>query len=241
MALNITCYIADDESHAIKTLERYAEKTADLELAGTATDAAVALEAIMRLRPAVAFLDIGMPGIDGLQLAGLLGGPTKIVFVTGRREFGPEAFALSALDYLLKPVSYERFLQCVARLRTPAEQPGTASSFFFVKTGAKGRLEKICIPEIIYISAALNYVEIHFKERTVLTYLSFSDLLEKLPADQFLRIHKSYIVNLESVSVLEYGQLVLYSGITLPIGRVFRDTLQKTLSASFLFSKRESP
>lgn len=240
MAL-ITCYIADDEAHAIQTLERYARQTTDVQLVGTATDAAIALEAITRLRPAVAFLDIGMPGLDGLCLAGLLGASVKIVFVTGRREFGPEAFALSAVDYLLKPVSYERFIQSIGRVRDGLAAPDVQGSFFFVKTGVKGRLEKINISEIVYISAALNYVEIHFKERTVVTYLSFSDLFEQLSPRQFIRIHKSYIINVQSITLLEYGQVILAGGLTLPVGRVFRETLQEQLSGKFLFSKRETP
>lgn len=243
--MSLSCYIVDDEYHAIEILSDFINKTPGLELVGSSLDPLAALEGIATLVPALTFLDIDMPEISGLEFAELVNQQTTIVFTTAYREYGPEAFEKEVADYLLKPVTYERFLKCIQKIRKnvaeKSNQAVLAYSSFFIKTGIKGKLLRVNIPEIIYISSALNYIEIHFKEQKVMTYLTMGEAIEKLPSEQFSRIHKSYIVNHNFIQSLEYGQVRLEGQTTLPVGRVFREGFQQKMNSSFLFSKRDQP
>jgi DNA-binding LytR/AlgR family response regulator len=243
--MSLSCYIVDDEYHAIEILTDFINKTPGLELVGASIDPLAALEGIADLTPALTFLDIDMPEINGLDFAELVIQQTTIVFTTAYREYGPEAFEKEVADYLLKPIAYERFLKCIQKIRKNIIDKShlaiPISSSFFVKTGIKGKLIRVNIPEILYISSALNYIEIHFKEQKVMTYLTMGEVVEKLPSEQFSRIHNSYIVNHTFIQSLEYGQVRLEGQTTLPVGRVFRKEFQRKMSGSFLFSKRDQP
>jgi two-component system LytT family response regulator len=239
--MNLTCYIVDDEFHAIGILKNFVENTPGLELVGTATDPLIALEEISSLRPAFTFLDVDMPTINGLQFAGMVNSQTTVIFTTAFREYAVEAFEKEAADYLLKPISYERFLICIQKVRKnlAAKTPiaDTNVSWFFVKTGIKGKLQKIGFHDILYISGCDHYIEIRLQQQKIITYLTMNEIQEKLPAAYFTRIHKSHIINHEFIHTLEPGQVKLQDLTVLPIGRSYRLPLKEKLNNSSLISK----
>lgn len=241
--MSLRCYIIDDEFHAIEILRRYVEQTPGLTLGGCFNDPLAALEEVAGAGPALIFLDVDMPTINGLTFAGMIGPGHTVIFTTSYREYALDAFEKNAADYLLKPISYERFLQCIQKIRgnmggktMPAMSTPTA---LFIKTGIKGKLTRLNISDIRYISAALNYIEIHLKEHKLITYLSLCEALEKLPAESFSMIHRSYIVHHDFIRSVEYAQLKLQDETMLPIGRAYRAAFRQKLNSEVLISKRD--
>jgi two-component system LytT family response regulator len=234
--MKLDCYLIDDELHAVDLLRSFINQTPGLVLAGQATRPLLALDEIRQLRPAVTFVDVDMPELSGLDLAGLINSFTKVVFTTSFREFGPEAFERDAVDYLLKPITYPRFLQCIEKLRRLA--PAAEPAYFLVKTGTKGVLQKIMTADINYISGLAAYVEIHLTVGKIVTYLSFSELLEQLPPARFSRIHKSFIVNHDYITAIDGGQVRLKGGQSLNIGRTYQAAFFEKLGSALLISRR---
>ncbi len=238
----MTVYIIDDEAHAIDTLKAYIEKTPELRLIGTSTNP---LSIIPFLTgedpPMLLLLDVDMPGISGLELAGLLPQSTSVVFITSYREFGVEAFELNAVDFLLKPISYPRFLKAVQKVRQEhvrPKEPAKGKSFLFVKGDVKEKYIKVVIDEIQFIRAALNYIEIHFAGNKVVTYLTLAEILEELPSPDFCQIHRSYIVSRKHINAMEKAQLKMGNGQTVPIGGSYQGKFLQWLDPDILISKR---
>ncbi|WP_428331592.1 LytR/AlgR family response regulator transcription factor [Mucilaginibacter sp.] len=243
--MNYTCYIIDDENHALELLRDYIEKTPGLTLAGTATNPLVALQEIAALRPALAFVDVDMPEMSGMQVAELINKYLKVVFTTSFRDYALEAFEKEAADYLLKPISYEKFLKCIQKIRSQSATVSTAErterATFFIKTGTKGKLLQIDLNEIIYVAAASNYIDIYTTGQQIVAYLTLRELLEILPAAGFSQIHRSYIVNHAFIHSLEVGQVRMCNQAELPIGRSYREGFQDKMNLRTLISKRENP
>ncbi|WDF80756.1 LytTR family DNA-binding domain-containing protein [Mucilaginibacter sp. KACC 22773] len=218
--------------------------TPELELVGATTDPAGVLSSLSGdTAPMLLLVDVDMPGISGLELAGLVNSETSIIFITSYREFGVEAFELKAIDYLLKPVAYARFYKAIQKVM--AERQGKHNvvkerASFFVKGDAKEKYIKVVIDEIIYIVAALNYIEIHLVAGKVLTYLTLAEILAELPPVGFCQVHRSYIVNLKQVSAIEKSQVRLHNDRAIPIGKAYEAAFMKRLAPEFLISKRLS-
>jgi two-component system LytT family response regulator len=225
-------YLLDDEVHALDTLQFYTEQTPGLELSGMQTDPLKALDEIRNLSPDAVITDIHMPQLNGLDIAKLLPDSCRLVYSTSYREFAPEAFELAAVDYLLKPVGYARFLQCINRLR---DQIPTNSEpepdRWFVKAGPRGYWQSIALSEIRYIQGAENYVIIHHSGGQLMTYLTMAEVQHQLPLGSFCRIHKSYLVNWNHIRCVEPGRLSLGQEQWLTIGRTYREQFVKELSA----------
>jgi two-component system, LytTR family, response regulator len=220
--MSLSCYIVDDESHAIRILADYIQKTPGLSLAGSSTEP---LQALAELSagdpPDILFLDVDMPELNGLDLAGLAGGRSAVVFTTAYREYAVDAFEKRAADYLVKPVFYERFLACVQELRKRSFRPDSADALF-VTTGTRGKLLRVLTEDIRYIEGADSYVHIISKNEKVMTYMTLSEVLRRLPQERFSRVHKSYIVQDRVVRIIEPGQLKLEDGTVLPLGPSYR-------------------
>ncbi|OCX54306.1 hypothetical protein BEL04_08590 [Mucilaginibacter sp. PPCGB 2223] len=230
--MTLTCYIVDDEPHAITVLRDYIESTPELTLIGSSTDPLKALAEITAPEPPdITFIDVDMPGINGLEFARLTGRQTMIIFTTAFREYAVEAFERHAEDYLVKPVFYERFLSAVQRARQNKlnRSPIANPLSFFVKTGVKGKLVRVQCDEIQYIEGADAYIRICLKREQLMTYMTLSQVMKHLPATRFTRIHKSYIVQDGAVRVLEPGQVKLEDGTVLPIGPAYRDAFHAKL------------
>ena len=232
--MNLSCYIVDDEPHAVNVLRGYVEKTPGLDLTGSTTYPLIALEAIPSLLPDLVFLDVDMPEVNGLKVAGLVNKQSTVVFTTAYREYGPEAFENEAADYLLKPISYERFLGCIQRIRRKLAAKAAAIPaslpYIFVKSGIREQLLQVNIAEILYISGSDHYIEIHTTGQKIVTYIKMSEALSKLPEGQFSRIHKSFIVNHHFIATLEPGQVKLRDQTTLPIGRAYKSGFREKIA-----------
>ncbi|WP_448698182.1 LytR/AlgR family response regulator transcription factor [Mucilaginibacter sp. AW1-3] len=221
------CLTVDDERPATELLGRFIARTPGLELVGSTNKALEAPALLAALNPDLVFLDIDMPQLSGIALAKLVKS-AAIVFTTSFREFAPEAFEVEALDYLLKPIAYERFLMAIQKARRTAP-----AGHFFAKTG-NGQLTRVEIGEILYISALLNYVEIFSKNGKVITYSGITEIMEQLPAERFSRIHRSYIVAHAHIHQVIADEVVLSGGKRLTIGRSYRAAFQEKLRAGLI-------
>jgi DNA-binding LytR/AlgR family response regulator len=242
--MTLTTYIIDDESHAIETLADYVGRTPGLILQGSSTDpvASVALLSGDNA-PMLTFLDVDMPGISGLELANLVRHHTAIVFVTSYREFGPEAFELNAVDYLLKPISYARFLNCIQKVQKQLAGSGSLENdmdIIYVKGDLKGKYIRIKLWDILYIESSLHYIDIHVTGEKITTYLTLAELEAKLNPNKFCRVHRSFIVNLNRIKAVEQSQIRLDNKLIIPLGRSYRDIFFKRINPSLIASQKET-
>lgn len=237
----ITCLIVDDEQSAINVLKSYVEKTPFLELVATANDPLEALKILHDKKIDLVFVDVQMPNLSGLEMVKMIQGRnTKVVFTTAYSEFAVEGFEQDALDYLLKPISFERFLKAAHRALdvnafSPSEwqAPPREDDYVFVKTELKGKMLKVNFKDIMYIEGLKNYVSIYTPDERIISYISFKQLEEILPAN-FMRIHKSYIVSMEKIRAVDGNQILLHNmKAHIPLGETYRapffDMLQQKI------------
>lgn len=217
----LRCIIADDEPLACRLISSYVERTEGLELSGAYTSAVQALEAISHVKPDLAFLDIQMPELTGLDIARRIEGDTKVVFTTAYRDFAVEGFQVNALHYLLKPISYDEFLQAVGRASASrAEQPQ------FISVKSEYRLIRIPVKDILYVEGLKDYIKIFIdgQPRPVLTLMSMKAIEAALPAESFMRVHRSFIANTDRLRVIEQGRIV-YGNARIPVSDSCRQQL----------------
>lgn len=242
--MQLSCYIIDDEYHSVEVIARYVAQTPGLELLGSSTDPLKALEMFAAgMAPAITFLDVDMPKLNGLDMADLIGSATVVIYTTSFREYAPEAFEKNAADYLLKPIIYPRFLKAVTKVsnQTLTGSNEKAADHFFVKSNIKGKFRRVDIAEITHIENIGNYITIHLgrNKEPVTTYLTLSEVLTKLPEQNFTRIHQSFVVNHAFISSLEYAQVRLPEQISIPIGSTFRAAFREKMQRKMLISKRD--
>lgn len=230
MSTKITCLIIEDEPPAMQLLEDYTRKLSMLELKGKFYDAIEALEYLKKNTVDVIFLDINLPALSGLEMAALIPKEQKIIFTTAYAEHALDSFSFHVVDYLLKPVSFKRFLQAIQKLQLHiAPQPvkemtvPKQDELLFVKTGRT--VIRIQFTDIIYIEAHKEYLCIHTKEQKHLVYKRMKEMAASLP-DSFVRIHNSYIVNLQHVQKLGQ-QLVAIAGRELPVSAGYKEAFQQ--------------
>ncbi len=197
------CIIVDDEPPATRILENYIGKVNFLEKVGVFNDSLKALEFLNTQTVDVIFLDIQMPQLTGLQISRIISKDIKVIFTTAYPDFALEGFELNAIDYLLKPISFERFYQAVSKLnsepKTVVESQNTVPYFLFIKTDGKNKFQKIFLNEILYVESLQNYVCIHTKQQQIITHSSLKNVLESLPSSNFIQIHKSYVISLKHI------------------------------------------
>ncbi len=225
----ISCLVVDDEQSAVDLLCAFIRKTPFLTLAGATTNPLEALSLLQAQPVDLLFLDIHMPQLSGLDLMRLLPGGTRVVLTTAYSEFAVQGFELEALDYLLKPIAFERFLKAAQKARPaaallPAAAPEAApADYIFVKTESKGKMTKVDFADIVYVEGLKNYVSIQTLDDRVVTLLNIKDLEERLPARHFMRVHKSYIVSLDKIRALDGNQIFLKGMNTfVPLGDTYR-------------------
>lgn len=234
----ISCLVVDDEQSAVDLLCAFIRKTPFLALAGATTNPLEALSLLQAQPVDLLFLDIHMPQLSGLDLMRLLPGGTRVVLTTAYSEFAVQGFELEALDYLLKPIAFERFLKAAQKAR-PAAAPlpiaapdaaVTPADYIFVKTESKGKMTKVDFADIVYVEGLKNYVSIQTLDDRVVTLLNIKDLEERLPARHFMRVHKSYIVSLDKIRALDGNQVFLKGTNTfVPLGDTYRTTFFEAL------------
>lgn len=221
----ITCLILDDEPNAGQLLQDYIAKVPYLSLKATCFDAMEALEFLSHNQADLIFLDINMPELSGIELINLLPKEQKIIFTTAYSEYAIESYEYNVVDYLLKPISFKRFMMAIMKAsqlipagNSPAHTSNT-EEWLFAKSDKK--MIRINLSDILYFEALKEYVCIHTKTQKIITYKRMKDLLDRLP-DHFTRIHNSYIVNGNHIAKVE-GNYVLIDNKSLPIGISYRD------------------
>jgi DNA-binding LytR/AlgR family response regulator len=221
--MNIRCYVIDDETDAIQLLKKYIQRTPGLELAGFSKDPLMALsELTVESAPELTFIDVDMRQLSGLQLAEMVNAYTSVIFTTAHPQYAIQAFQKEAWDYLLKPIEYEQFLWSIQRARKRLAKEALylmpQQDFFNIKSEIKGRMIKIRNEEVMYIESAQNYIHVHTTSGKHTTYATITDMEENLPADIFVRIHRSFIVNIGFVKIIERNRIKLDDGKELALG-----------------------
>ena len=240
----INALIVDDEPLAQDILETYIEKMPDLHLVQKCSNAFEANEALKQHDIELMFLDIQMPQLTGTDFLRSIADPPLVIFTTAYPNYALDGFELNAIDYLLKPISVDRFMKAVNKAIDQIElkrksQAGTITEegpdYFFVKADKK--LVRVNYADIIYIEGLKDYVIIRLPEDRVITLQTMKSLEEKLPQDRFMRIHRSYIVNLDRIEALDGNMVeVKEKGKMkdLPVGKSYRDQLQARIEENRL-------
>jgi len=218
--------VVDDEPLARKLIMSHAAKVEGLELASECSNALEAGNFLRQHAVDLIFLDIQMPEIDGLQWVDTLRNPPAIILITAFREFAPEAFELDVVDYLLKPVSFERFLKAVNKffdrtknITTTVSESNDGEGFIYLKADRK--MHKIPIAEIVYIESLDEYVKVHLHGKVLVSRENISTLAEKLSGYSFVRIHRSFIVSTRFISAVSAEGVELHEK-ELPFGRAYK-------------------
>jgi DNA-binding LytR/AlgR family response regulator len=208
----LTCIIVDDEPLAVRLLVSYAEKTPDLKLLASFTNSISAINAIKAQQPDLLFLDIQMPNIDGMELAHSLPESTRVVFTTAFKEYAFESYEVNALDFLLKPVRYNKFLAAVEKARkqlqpSPTPQPQQPNTVFI---RVDGEWRNVAVEQIIYVNGMKDYVMFYLdgEPKPLVTHLTMKAVEEMLPRDRFLRIHRSYIIAVDKIQKVDRNDCV---------------------------------
>ena len=241
--MKIRCVILDDEFLARQLLENYVQRTPFLELTHRCQNAFEAMEVMDRDKPDLLFADINIPEINGIEFIKLLKNKPEIILTTAYSEYAIEGYQLDVIEYLLKPIYFERFIKAVTRakdliyLKRNVPQPATAllknetkdaelvkfEDYLFVKTGSQ-KITKINFEEIIFIESLHEYIRIHLLHDKHTIYCSLKNFMERLPARKFVQIHRSHIINFDKIDSVE-GNTVRVGNTELKIGKIFREEL----------------
>ena len=234
----ITAIAVDDEPKALEVISLHARKTPFLDIVQTFRNGVDALSWLQQHPVDLIFLDINMPHLSGLKFRELIGSQPMIIFTTAYAAYAVESYNLNAVDYLLKPILFDRFLKAALRAkehrqlrrgkRSIQQAPKevvplkTVQNFIYVKSGTK--LHKLATDDILYLEKDGNYVTFHTKEKKILSRLNMSQLLELLPDKGFIRVHKSYIIALAHIDIVENHQVSI-AGKKIPVTKTYKDSL----------------
>jgi two-component system, LytTR family, response regulator LytT len=239
--MKIVCIAIDDEPLALKQLVGYIAKTPFLELAAECESAFAAMEVMKHTVIQLLFIDINMPDLNGMEFVKSLSNKPYVVFTTAYSDYAVEGFLVDAVDYLLKPFSYGSFLKAANKVkhldelvRTRRQETiRTTPDHLFVKS--EYRLVRIELNDIRYIESKHEYVQIHLtNNKPVMTLMSMKSMEELLPAERFMRVHRSYIVNLENISVVERDRIVYDGKVYIPVSDQYKSRFHEYLEKDFL-------
>lgn len=230
------CLVVDDDAMARAVLEHFIAQHASLELAGSCENAVDAVNLLQQQAVDVMFLDVEMPSMTGLELVQSLTHTPQVILVTAKQEYALEAFEIEVTDYLLKPVSYPRFLKAIQRVerqlhleRQQAERPDDPTAparFVFIRS--EGKLIRLNLEMIQWIEAQGDYVLIHATSKRYLVHATMKGLLDKLPAADFARVHRSYIVRIDQINDIADTTLVIDRKV-IPLGSAYKEELLQRL------------
>ena len=234
----IRCLAVDDESYASDIIASFINKTPFLQLIGTTTNPFEALSLVQEGKVDLVFLDIQMPELTGIQFLKICGGKCKVILTTAYPEYALEGFDLDVVDYLLKPISYERFYKAALKAQqiiSPAQYevvnvatPTTANDFIFIKGDTKNKFIKVNYDDILYIEGLKNYVSVYTSTQRIVTYQALRELEVDLPKPPFYRVHKSYIISLEKIKMID-GNTLYINDQSIPIGETYKEDFFKVI------------
>ncbi|MBX2876699.1 MAG: LytTR family DNA-binding domain-containing protein [Saprospiraceae bacterium] len=231
----IRCLLVDDEPPAIELLERYVRMIDQLEVVGTSHSAVKAFDMVREQPIDLIFLDIRMPVLNGIDFIKTLKNPPSIILTTAYREYAIDGYDLDIIDYLLKPIAFDRFLKAVDRYRDRTatkvieKAPDLEESNEFILCNVNRTKHKVWLKDILYIESLKDYVRFHTTKSRLVVKGNLGSFMKQLPTAQFVRIHRSYAVALAYVSAHNQSE-VLVEGIRLPIGKSYRDGLLRLIS-----------
>ncbi|GAA4831959.1 LytTR family DNA-binding domain-containing protein [Algivirga pacifica] len=243
--MKIKCLIVDDEPLAIQVIETYLKNLQEFEIVSSCNTAVEALNILQNQKIDLLFLDINMPMLNGLELLKTLDKGPEVILTTAHREYALEGFDLSVVDYLLKPISFQRFLKAVNKVNrvihlnslekyknnTPVinsnfnKQP-SSRPHIFLKVDKK--MVKVYLDEILYIESLKDYIRVFTEQEDLIVHQTLSKIVEMLPSEEFIRIHRSFAVALRKVSAIE-GNQVEVKGKALPIGRLYQQNVKEAI------------
>jgi DNA-binding LytR/AlgR family response regulator len=238
--MQMNCLIIDDEPIARKGLEEYVRDIDFLHLVGQCENPLKASTFLTEHQVDLIFLDIHMPKISGIDFLKTLRNPPLVIFTTAFPQYALEGYELDVTDYLVKPITFERFLKAAQKahevfsLKRLAGQPREETDYFFVKCDSK--FEKLFFRDVLYVESLQNYVVIHTAEKKLITYITLSGLESQLPKDQFLKVHKSFVISVPHVKVIEGNEIVIGES-RIPISRNLKDEVVHQILGNKLFKR----
>src|SRR6478672_6092858 len=234
----INCIVVDDEQHAIDILMHYIKQTPLLSLVGTSTNPIEALQIVNTQNVDLVFLDIHMPELSGIDFIKALNGKAKVILTTAYSEFALDGYDLDVVDYLLKPIRLPRFLSAIQKAAKSLKEEDVQDvedDYIFVKTESKGKLLKINLAEIDYVEGMKNYVAIHSGGSKIMVYTAMKEIEDRLPAKQFMRIHKSFIVRIDRITGIEGNRVMLKNvKADVMIGENYKNDLMEKVKGKLL-------
>ena len=252
----LTCIIVDDEPLAVRLLESFVNKTPDLQLAGSFTDSVEAINVIKELKPDLLFLDIQMPDMSGMELAHVVPAETKIIFTTAFKEYAYESYEVSALDFLLKPIRYNKFISAVEKARqwfghklnnqnnqnnlniqNIQKEPHGKQETVFLRVD--GEFRQVALSKIIYVCGMKDYVMFYLSDekRPLITHLTMKSVEDMLPTTLFMRISRSYIVALDKIKSVDRNECVYIGDEIIKVTDAYHEKFISYLNSRFPGSK----
>jgi len=237
MNRTLTCIIVDDEPPAVRILQKYVDQLPGIECVAFSNKSIEALQLIEQHQPDIVFLDIQMPDLTGIQLSMLIKDKSKIIFTTAYSQFAVEGFELNAIDYLVKPIAFSRFISAVEKAKklifdsNVLMRPNSVDdNYFFIKTDGKNKFKRIAVADICYLESIKNYVVIHTASEQTVTYNTLKYFEENLPQNLFVKIHKSFIVALNKIEKTDSNEVWVLQKY-LPLGDTYKgDFFEKIIS-----------
>jgi two-component system LytT family response regulator len=228
----MNCIAIDDEPKGLAVIERYCEKINFINIRASFREPVKAIEFLNREKVDLVFLDINMPGINGMQLINALTFKPMVIFTTAYTDYAVESYNLNAVDYLLKPITFERFLNAANKAwsaflkqnkpQDKSEAPGTV----FLKSGPK--TYQVSVDDILYLEKDGNYITVHLEDKEILIRENLTDIFNIIPPAGFIRIHKSFVVAIKHITLIEVQQVII-NNQKIPIGSTYRELLKEKL------------
>lgn len=234
--MKIKCIITDDEPIARKGLASYIDKVDFLTLIGECEDAIQLNTLLKSTQPDLIFLDIEMPYISGLDLLFSIQNPPKVIIVSAYEQYALKSYELDVVDYLLKPVSFDRFLKSVNKVYDLLGKESNSNSNKYVFVKSDKQLKKIFLKNILFVESMENYVTIYTSEAKEIVYTTLKNIGESLQNNSFLQVHRSYIVNIDHIKSIE-GNMLNVGNHKIPVARNFRDKIDSIILNNKIISK----
>ncbi|QSE97858.1 LytR/AlgR family response regulator transcription factor [Fulvivirga lutea] len=234
----VKCMIVDDEPLAIEIIESYLERLSDFEVVARCNNALKAFEIVQKEKVDLIFLDIQMPKLTGIDFIKTLKDPPKIILTTAYRDYAIESYELDVVDYLLKPISFDRFLVAVQKIyngngdKISIEKQGVdikdSDAYIYLKSDKK--MVKVMLDDILYIESLKDYIRVRTDEKDVISHQKISYLEEKLPGEYFMRVHRSFIVPIQKITSYSASSIEV-PGHEVPIGRLYKNDVLERLGS----------